>query len=203
MPLNINSMYAYIKGEITVKTPTHIVLETGGIGYHIHISLNTFSSIEKISATRLWIYQHVKEDSLALYGFHTEEEKSLFILLISVSGIGPNTARIVLSSMKVNEVESIIINEDVAAFKRIKGIGPKTAQRIIIDLKDKLIKKGGDYTLTGISANSSFKQEAISALLALGFSRQQVQKLINDITLGQPQISTAEQLVKMVLKKLS
>ena len=196
-------MYAYIKGEITVKTPTHVVLETGGIGYHIQISLNTYSSIEQMASTRLWIYQHVKEDSLALYGFHAEEEKTLFVLLISVSGIGPNTARIVLSSMQVNEVESIIINEDVASFKRIKGIGPKTAQRIIIDLKDKLIKKGGAYISTGLSDSSSFKHEAISALLALGFARQQVQKLINDIMLSQPQISTAEELVKKVLKKLS
>jgi len=196
-------MYAYIKGEITVKTPTHVVLETGGIGYHIQISLNTYSSIERMASTRLWIYQHVKEDSLALYGFHTEEEKSLFILLISVSGIGPNTARIVLSSMKVNEVESIIINEDVASFKRIKGIGPKTAQRIIIDLKDKLLKKGVSYTHSNVSEDISFKNEAISALLALGFARPQVQKLINDITLSQSQIATTEELIKMVLKKLS
>lgn len=196
-------MYSYIKGEITLKTPTHIVLETGGVGYHVNISLNTFSMIEHAESTRLWIYQHVKEDSLKLFGFHEEQEKTLFILLISVSGIGPNTARIILSSMKVEEVESIIVNEDVASFNRIKGIGPKTAQRIIIDLKDKIVKRGGGLNTTLTTGDFAYMHEANSALQALGFNRLQVQKAITQITQKQPNIKTAEELIKLVLKKLS
>ena len=195
-------MYAYIKGELTVKSPTYVVLETGGIGYRIHITLHTFSKVEHLSTTRLWIYQHVKEDSLALYGFFTEEERDMFALLISVSGIGPNTGRLILSSMTTEEVSSALMHEDVAAFKRIKGVGPKTAQRIIIDLKDKVTKLAGTALISKAAGNTAL-DEALSALVALGFKRSQVKQALDQVHKSNPEATKTEDFIRLALKKLS
>ena len=195
-------MYAYIKGELTIKNPTYVVLENNGIGYRVHITLQTFTKIEHQESARLWIYQHVKEDSLALYGFYTEDERDMFVLLISVSGIGPNTGRLILSSMTTGEVMASLANEDVPAFKRIKGVGPKTAQRIIIDLKDKAAKIKGSVLISSSTGNTAIN-EALSALMALGFKRPQINKVLEDVRKSNREVTKTEDFIRLALKKLS
>lgn len=196
-------MIAHIKGNITYKSPTYIIVETGGVGYHINISLHTYAKVEKLESLKILTHLQVKEDSHTLYGFADEAERSLFVLLISVQGIGPNTARIVLSSMTPEEVRGALIGEDVGAFKKVKGIGPKTAKRIILDLKDKVLKdSGSELPLVSIKDNTS-REEALSALVALGFSRIQVQKVLNRILKEQPATGSVEELIKLALKQLS
>jgi len=134
-------MIAYIDGKITLHTPTYVYIDINGLGYHVNISLQTFSAIEPLAKVKLWTYLHIKEDSQALYGFFEEDERAVFIHLISVSGIGPNTARLILSGMTSGEVRRAISNENVVAFNKVKGVGPKTAKRVILDLKDKIIKE--------------------------------------------------------------
>ena len=196
-------MIIYLKGEITYKSPTYIIVETGGIGYQVNISLHTYSQIEKLEKLKILTYLHIKEDSHTLYGFAEEAERSLFIQLISVSGIGPNTARLLLSSLSPEDARAAIIGEDVSTFNRVKGIGPKTAKRIILDLKDKLIKESGDKLLTFAAVDNTFRDEALSALVSLGFSRIQVQKTLNRVLKEQPGINNVEDLIKLALKQLS
>lgn len=196
-------MIAYIKGEITYKSPTYILVETGGIGYHVNISLNTYAQIEKLEKVQILTHLQVKEDSHTLYGFAEEGERSMFVLLISVSGIGPNTARVLLSSMKVEEARMAIVSENVAAFNKVKGIGPKTAKRIILDLKDKVIKESGDTPMSMSPVNNTIREEALSALVALQFPKIKVQKVLNKILQQQPNISSVEEMIKLALKNLS
>jgi len=196
-------MIAYIKGEITYKSPTYILVETGGIGYHVNISLNTYAQIEKLEKVQILTHLQVKEDSHTLYGFAEEAERSMFVLLISVSGIGTNTARVLLSSMKVDEVRMSIMSENVAAFNKVKGIGPKTAKRIILDLKDKVIKESGDTAMSISPINNTIREEALSALVALQFPKIKVQKVLNKILQQQPTISSVEEMIKLALKNLS
>ena len=196
-------MIAYIKGEITYKSPTYILVETGGIGYHVNISLNTYAQIEKLEKVQILTHLQVKEDSHTLYGFAEEAERSMFVLLISVSGIGPNTARVLLSSMKVDEARMAIVSENVAAFNKVKGIGPKTAKRIILDLKDKVIKESGDTPMSISLVNNTIREEALSALVALQFPKIKVQKVLNKILQQQPNISSVEEMIKLALKNLS
>lgn len=196
-------MIAYVKGEITYKNPTYIIVEAAGIGYHVNVSLNTYAQIEKLERVTIQTYLHIKEDSHTLFGFADEAERSLFINLLSVSGIGPNTARIILSTMSPEEVRGAIISEDVVAFKKVKGVGPKTAKRVILDLKDKLIKESGDLPLSVGGINNTFRDEALSALVALGFSKIPVQKVLNKVLKENPNIGTVEELIKMALKQLA
>lgn len=196
-------MIAYIKGEITYKSPTYILVETGGIGYHINISLNTYAQIEKLEKVQILTHLQVKEDSHTLYGFAEEAERSMFILLISVSGIGTNTARVLLSSLKVEEVRMAIVSENVAVFNKVKGIGPKTAKRIILDLKDKVIKESGDTPMSISLVNNTIREEALSALVALQFPKIKVQKVLNKILQQQPNVSNVEEMIKLALKNLS
>ncbi|MFK7771857.1 MAG: Holliday junction branch migration protein RuvA [Saprospiraceae bacterium] len=196
-------MIAYIKGEITYKSPTYILVETGGIGYHVNISLNTYAQIEKLEKVQILTHLQVKEDSHTLYGFAEEAERSMFVLLISVSGIGTNTARVLLSSMKVEEARMAIVSENVAAFNKVKGIGPKTAKRIILDLKDKVIKESGDTPMSISPVNNTIREEALSALVALQFPKIKVQKVLNKVLQQQPNISSVEEMIKLALKNLS
>jgi len=196
-------MIAYLKGTIAYKSPTYIIVETGGVGYHVNISLNTYAEIEKLEKVQILTHLQVKEDSHTLYGFAEEAERKMFVLLISVSGIGPNTARVVLSSLKVEEVRSAIVSENVAVFNKVKGIGPKTAKRIILDLKDKVIKESGDIPTTVAPTNNTIREEALSALVALQFPRIKVQKVLNKILQQQPTINSVEELIKTALKNLS
>ncbi len=196
-------MIAYLKGLITEKTPTAIIVETsGGVGYRVNISLQTYAHIETKSEVKILTYLHVKEDAQTLYGFAEEVERSLFKLLISVSGIGPNTAQVLLSSMTANEVRQAIISEDVVAFKKVKGVGPKTAKRMILDLKDKIIKDSGDSPLAVLPVNNTLRDEALSALVALGFQKNKVQKVLN-MALKTQEIDNVEGLIKIALKQLS
>ena len=196
-------MISYVKGAITFKSPTYVVVETGGIGYHINISLNTYAQIEKLETVKLLTHLHVKEDSHTLFGFAEESERSLFVLLLSVSGIGPNTARILLSSMTAQEARTAIISEDVPAFKKVKGVGPKTAKRIILDLKDKILKDSGESPVPLSIHDNTIRDEALSALVALGFAKIQVQKVLNKILSEQKSIASVEELIKLSLKQLS
>jgi Holliday junction DNA helicase RuvA len=197
-------MITYIKGEITFKNPAFLVLETGGIGYMIHISLHTYTQIEKLDHTRILTHLHIKEDSHTLYGFAEEQERSLFRHLISVSGIGPGTAQIILSAMNPTDIRAAIIGERDDAFRTVKGIGPKTAKRLILDLKDKLSKDGGETLSPPLSpSDNTIREEALSALVALGFNKITVQKTLNQILKDQPAIGSVEPLIKLALRALS
>ena len=196
-------MITYIKGEITFKTPTFIVVEAGGLGYHINISLHTYTQIEKMERIKILTHLQIKEDSHTLYGFAEADERTLFVQLISVSGIGPSTAQVLLSSMNPDELKSAIISEDLVAFKRVKGVGPKTAKRIILDLKDKVMKESGDTGLSFSPQDNTVRDEALSALVTLGYNRIQVQKVLNKIIKQDPGETSVEALVRMALKQMS
>lgn len=196
-------MIHHIKGLITFKTPTYVVVEAGGIGYQVFISLNTYARIESLEQVKLLTHFHVKEDAQTLFGFADEQERSLFVHLISVSGIGPTTAQLVLSALNADEVRSAILAEDDAQFNRVKGIGPKTAKRIILELKDKVKKDVGEDWAPIPSADNTIRQEALSALLALGFSKIPVQKALNQILKENPSVGSVEKLIKMALQHLS
>ncbi len=195
-------MITYLRGNITQKTPTYIVVETAGVGYLVHISLHTYSQIEKKDEAKILTHLNIKEDSHTLYGFAEETERSLFRHLISVSGVGPTTAQIMLSSLNPEELRAAIIGEQEQVFRAVKGIGPKMAKRIILDLKDKLIKDSGDLPLTFPSQNNTIREEALSALVALGFQKIAVQKALNHLLKDQA-IQNVEQLIKLALRELS
>jgi Holliday junction DNA helicase RuvA len=195
-------MIDYIKGEITYKTPTYIVVEAGGLGYRIQISLFTYTFIEKMEQVRLLTWLQIKEDSHTLFGFADENERSLFLQLISVQGIGSATAQIMLSAMNPDEIKAAIIGEHEAAFSKVKGIGPKTAKRIILDLKDKVTKDGGT-SLNILVQDNKIRDEALSALLALGYGRIPAQKAMNQLLKEQPGLKNVEDLIKQALKQLS
>lgn len=198
-------MIAYIQGPITFKSPTSVIIEAGGVGYEINISLNTFSALESRTDIQLHTTLIVKEDSHTLYGFFAIEEKQIFNHLISVSGVGPNTARVILSSLQPEEVRNNILANNVAAFNAIKGIGPKTAKRIILDLNDKLVKLGFTSSApqgSDVANNSSIHEEALSALMALGFPRPTVLKVLKNIA-ATGQASNVETVIKTALKMLA
>ena len=190
---------AHIKGLLIEKSPTEVVIEVNGIGYSINISLNTFSKLGNNENIKLFTHQIIKEDSHSLYGFFEKSERFLFVKLISVSGVGASTARTMLSSLSPNEIISAISNGDVKLIQSIKGIGLKTAQRIILELRDKLNLVGDDQT-TDLIQNSSVS-EAISALEVLGYSNKQTNKVVSQIYNENPGIDV-ESLIKKALNKL-
>ena len=193
-------MIDYIKGEIIELSPAHAVLEAGGIGYHINIALSTYSELNGKSNTKLYVYEAIREDAHILFGFMTKEERSLFLLLISVSGVGANTARMILSSIMANELQNAIITGNVSILKSIKGIGAKTAERIIVDLKDKVSKV--EFSAQGTStANTAISEEAVAALVMLGFTQAMAQKAVKKVMESDPQ-QKIEQIVKQALKLL-
>ncbi|MDD3322659.1 MAG: Holliday junction branch migration protein RuvA [Paludibacter sp.] len=196
-------MIDYIIGEIKELTPAYVVLETAGLGYFINITLPTYSTLGEHSITKLFVYEAIREDAHILYGFRHQSERHLFLLLISVSGIGANTARMIMSSYSVQEIQEMIASSDVVSLNAIKGIGTKTAQRIIIDLKDKIIKGAGDgdITLPLSGINNEKKEEAISALVMLGFASAASQKTVEKILKEQPDLKV-EQLIKQALKMM-
>ncbi len=199
-------MIEYITGKIVQLTPTDVVLETGGIGYFINISLTTYSTLDNKKEAKIYIYEVIREDTHQLYGFLNQKERELFLLLISVSGIGANTARVIMSSYSANEIQHIIANEDDKALNTIKGIGAKTAQRIIVDLKDKILKmESSDIQTTTPSENytstTSIKQETLLALSMLGYSSSVAQKVVDKILKNDPTLSV-EKVIKQALKML-
>lgn len=193
-------MYEYIQGKLVTKTPTHVVLDVGGIGYHIVISLNTYEHLGADEFCKLFIDFQVREDSQTLYGFYDEGERRLFRHLILVSGIGASTARMILSSITPQEIQQAIVNGDVDLIKRIKGIGPKTAQRMVLELQDKLKKNGPDDLIAVPKINSS-RDEALAALAMLGFSKTQADKTLQAVIQEHPDAGT-EVLIKAALKRL-
>ncbi|HEX8377908.1 MAG TPA: Holliday junction branch migration protein RuvA [Pedobacter sp.] len=194
-------MYAYISGKLVFKCATFVVIEANGVGYHINISLNTYSKVTSKENCKLYTWLHVKEDAHTLYGFSDEGERRLFLHLISVSGIGPGTGRMILSSVTPDEIQTAIVKGDVSQMQRIKGIGPKSAQRLILELQDKL-KKEGIETLTDAPQYNTVKDEALSALVMLGFSKNSAEKTVDQIVKNSTETLSVEQLIKFALKTL-
>ncbi|NRR90862.1 Holliday junction branch migration protein RuvA [Winogradskyella undariae] len=193
-------MITHIEGKLVEKNPTDVVIDCNGVGYFINISLHTFSQIPSNEKLRLYTYLLVREDSHSLYGFSSKVEREIFKLLISVSGIGANTARTMLSSLSPDQVKEGIASEDVALIQSVKGIGIKTAQRVIIDLKDKVLKVFGMEELSLAQSNTD-KEEALSALEVLGFNKKQSEKVVEKILKAQPD-AQVEQIIKEALKNL-
>ncbi len=196
-------MIDYIKGEIIELTPAFAVLETGGVGYLIHITLPTFSYLNELTSAKLFVYEAIREDAHLLYGFRHQSERQLFLLLISVSGIGANTARMIMSSYSAEEVQEMIASSNVQALNAIKGIGTKTAQRIIVDLKDKIVKGNGNSEFPNrmLSPMSEQREEAVAALVMLGFQQAASQKTVERIVKEQPG-QKVEQIIKLALKMM-
>ena len=201
-------MIEYIKGTIDELSPAYAVVEAGGVGYQLFISLNTYSAIQGKTDTKLFVYEAIREDAHLLYGFATKAERELFLLLISVSGIGGQTARMVLSAFTPAELSNVIRNEDVRMLKSVKGIGPKAAQRIIVDLKDKITlamgdggEGGGTASNTASPAAKEVVEEAVAALTMLGFPPAPTQKTVLHIVKEDPSLPV-EQIIKLALKML-
>ena len=195
-------MLEYIKGKISELTPTYLVLETNQIGYFIHISLNTYTFLEGKEEVLLYVYEAIREDAHTLYGFMDKDERQLFALLISVSGIGPNTARMILSSFSAVELENIIASDNVTLLKGVKGIGLKTAQRVIIDLKDKVRKIPEIQAVAGqVYKSAKNKEEALSALIMLGFNAAASTKVVEKIMNETPDLPL-EKIIKEALKRI-
>lgn len=192
-------MYEYIKGILVEATPTYAVVDCGGVGYNINISINTYSKISAEKSVLLFIHQIIREDAHLLYGFFTREERILFRQLISVSGIGANTASVMLSSMTVNEITGAIQTDNVNAIKSVKGIGLKTAQRVIIELKDKV--GVGSVSSDVLFTSNTVKDEALAALVMLGFVKMQASKVLDKVVAGGGG-TTVEELIKQALKQL-
>ncbi|RSK37188.1 Holliday junction branch migration protein RuvA [Hymenobacter metallilatus] len=199
-------MIAYVDGKLAYKDPTQAILDVNGIGYEIRISLATYSKLApEGEKAKLYTYQHVKEDGQTLYGFLDPNEKALFLQLISVSGIGPGTGIVMVSSMSVGEIRQAIVNEDVRSIQSIKGVGPKTAQRVVLELKDKLRKdellaKAGIDTVPLAKAHNTNRSEALAALVTLGFARAAAEKTLDQIQHKHGNDLSVEELIKFALK---
>ena len=195
-------MYEYIEGAVADLTPTYAVIDTGGVGYMINISLQTFTAVSSQSRTRLYTHYVVREDAQLLYGFASREERELFRLLIGVSGVGGNTARMILSTFKSDELSSIIYNEQAQMLKTVKGLGLKTAQKIIVELKDKVIAVAlAQQSDHGAVANSAVMDEGLDALKMLGFTKAASEKVLREIVKESPNISV-EDAIRAALKRL-
>lgn len=184
-----------------MKSATQVVVDCAGVGYDVQISLNTYADVEPLSEGLLYTYHLVREDAQMLFGFSTPREKALFELLISVSGVGANTARMILSSLSPTEVEQAILSEDVPTLQGVKGIGAKTAQRIVIDLKDKVVKASVGLDSSGAHARSGARAEAHAALTTLGISAKQAETVLNKLLKQNPGVPT-EELVRQALQML-
>jgi len=194
-------MISHIHGKLIEKTPTYVVVDINGVGYHVKISLQTFSSIDG-EFCKLYTHLSVKEDSHTLFGFYDDSERKLFRQLISVSGVGPSTAQVILSTYSVEEIINYIVTADVTAVKSVKGIGAKTAQRIIIDLKDKVSKNSSSSDLLFEKLDNTIKTEALSALLALGFGKKSAEQKLDKVLKENSEIVNVEELVKTALSQM-
>ena len=197
-------MYDYIKGRLEELNPAQAVVEAGGIGYRILISLQTYSALESRVGTevKVYLYHYLREDDEGFFGFSTKDERSLFELLISVSGIGPSTARMVLSSMTSDELSAAIVAEDINKIKSIKGIGLKSAQRLVLELKDKIVKgAGSQVSIPGMGGSNPSREEAATALVLLGFPKAAVEKVLDKLV-KEGKDASLEDLIKQALKML-
>ena len=193
-------MYDYLRGEVAEIAPTYAVIDCGGVGYYVNISLNTYTAIQNLREAKLFVYEAIREDAYTLFGFRDKQEREMFELLISVSGVGPNTARMILSSLTVDDLMSVIASGNSGMLKSVKGIGAKTAQRIIVDLKDKVTGVGGAAAVAE-QGNGEAYDEAVAALIMLGFTRAAVQKTVGKLLREQPTLKV-EEIIKMALKLL-
>jgi len=193
-------MITQLQGRLIEKFPTHVVIDCQGVGYEVHISLHTFGQLGDNENIRLYTHLQVREDAHTLFGFFEPMERSIFRLLISISGIGASIARTMLSSMTPNQIQQAIVHEDLAAIKAVKGIGLKTAQRVLIELKDKIQNVAGMEEISASRSNTT-KEETLSALEVLGYPRRQAEKVIDNIIQSAPE-SSVEALIKQALNKL-
>ncbi|GAA0891391.1 Holliday junction branch migration protein RuvA [Fulvivirga kasyanovii] len=195
-------MISYLKGKLSFKDPTHVIIDVNGVGYHVNISLATYGDIKDVENIMLHTYLHVKEDSHTLYGFSNASEKKMFLNLISISGVGPSTGLMIQSSLSSGELKQAIINEDVKVIQGVKGIGGKTAQRIILELKDKIRKEGlyPDESELTSSSHNTIRSEALSALITLGINKSTAEKSIDRILKNSGNTITLEELIKLTLK---
>lgn len=195
-------MIAYLSGRLVFKDPTYVIIDVGGIGYQVKISLQTYSKIKDEEQIRLLTFLHIKEDAHTLYGFKEESEKRLFLLLISINGVGPNTGLMILSSLSTDEIEQAILSGDVGTIQAVKGIGAKTAQRIILELKDKIGKSTSELTapLGFLKSSNKIREEALQALITLGFSRAVAEKNIAQVLKKTTGEISLEDLIKASLK---
>lgn len=194
-------MIEYLRGEIVEITPAYVVMDCAGVGYYANISLNTYTALQHAVSGKIFIYEAIREDAHVLFGFSSKEERDLFLLLISVSGIGGNTARMILSAFSVQELRNVISSGDAVQLKNVKGIGLKTAQRIIIDLKDKIGIPAGAETFVAGQPSGETREEAVSALVILGFASNVSAKVVSSVLKENPGL-TVEQIIKESLKRL-
>lgn len=194
-------MIAFIEGDLVERNPAYVVLNCSGVGYLIHISLNTFTKLPESGRVKLHTSLIIREDAHTLFGFFQQDEKNLFKHLISVSGVGPNTARMILSSMSVEEINQAIVGNNASVLQAVKGIGAKSAQRIVVDLKDRIEKDGYIAEENLVQPNNTLREEALSALVMLGYNKPVAQKTINQILKKNVGVNmSVEQLIKEALK---
>ncbi|MBX2934803.1 MAG: Holliday junction branch migration protein RuvA [Ferruginibacter sp.] len=194
-------MYAYLQGKFTFKNPAQVYVDVNGIGFEVNISLNTYSNIQHLNEGRLFTYLQVKEDAHVLFGFFDKQEKDMFVMLTGVSGIGAVTARMMLSSLKPEEISAAIVQNNVKLLESIKGIGKKTAERLVLELKDKMGKIGTGVTAS-VHMGNSLEADALNALTALGISRAQAENTIQNIIRAEPSVLKLEDLIKKALKAI-
>jgi Holliday junction DNA helicase RuvA len=194
-------MIAYLSGKFSYKSPTVVYVDVQGVGYEVNISLNTYSHIQQLNDGKLYTYLQVKEDSHTLYGFFEAIEKEMFILLISVSGVGAATARMMLSNMKPAEISNAIMMDHSSVLEGVKGIGKKTAQRLVLELRDKVSKLSTSVP-GSISVGNTLEQDALNALVALGIARPVAEQAIKKIVISEPSINNLESIIKKALKAI-
>jgi Holliday junction DNA helicase RuvA len=199
--LTFKTMIAYLSGKFSYKNPAVVYIDVNGVGYEVNISLNTWSQIQTLSEGKLFTYLQVKEDSHTLYGFFDQGEKEMFIMLIGVSGVGAATARMMLSSMKPEEISKAILQNNAKLLENVKGIGRKTAERLILELRDKVNKHSFDLNILP-SGSNSLEQDALNALVALGISKPVAEQSVNRIIRTEPSITHLEDLIKKALKAI-
>ncbi len=195
-------MYAYLRGKFTYKSASQVYVDVNGIGFEVNITLNTFSAIQSLEEGKLFTHLQIKEDAHTIYGFFDKEEKEMFILLISVSGIGAATARMMLSSLRPDEVSNAVLTNNVRLIESVKGIGKKTAERLVLELKDKVGTKTEGGSQTWGKAVYSLERDAINALFALGIAQKQAESSVKKILTTEPDISKLEDLIKKALKAI-
>ena len=194
-------MYAYLQGKFTYKSPAQVYVDVNGVGYEVNISLNTYLHIQNLEQGKLFTHLQVKEDAHVLFGFFDKQEKDMFVLLTGVSGVGAATARMMLSSLKPEEVSLAIVQSNIKLLESVKGIGKKTAERLVLELKDKLGKTASDANLSKHMGNS-LETDALNALTALGISRSQAEHAVQKIIRAEPTVSLLEDLIKKALKAI-
>ncbi|GEP92591.1 Holliday junction DNA helicase subunit RuvA [Chitinophaga terrae (ex Kim and Jung 2007)] len=195
-------MIAYLSGKLAYKSPALVHLDVNGIGYEVQISLNTYSRIQDLESCKLLTFLQIKEDAHTLYGFFEEAERSLFLLLISVSGVGASTARMMLSSLQPEDIQRAIMMENDKMLESVKGIGAKTAKRIILELKDKIKKHKDAGIQLSASVNNTMQEDALNALVTLGIARNMAETAVQKVMKNEPLLQNLEELIKKALKSL-